>query len=177
MTDPVHDYLAEIGRKGGAAGRGPAKARSSEQARKAALARWGKRKRRVFLFQPRFAALVQARRKYQTIRATPKRGVEWKAGDYADLRKWADRPYRSEQVRLYVGTITAVQPIWIQADGSLWLGGEMREGRRVALRLDQVAAEAMAKLDGFRGPSEMIEWFRATHGLPFEGVMTRWREE
>ena len=44
MSDPVHDYLAEIGRKGGAAGRGPAKARSSEQARKASLARWGKRK-------------------------------------------------------------------------------------------------------------------------------------
>ena len=31
-------------RKGGAAGRGPAKARTSEQARKAALARWRKRK-------------------------------------------------------------------------------------------------------------------------------------
>jgi hypothetical protein len=44
VADPVHDYLAEIGRKGGAAGRGPAKSRSSEQARKAALARWGKRK-------------------------------------------------------------------------------------------------------------------------------------
>lgn len=25
MADPVHDYLAEIGRKGGAAGRSPAK--------------------------------------------------------------------------------------------------------------------------------------------------------
>lgn len=46
MSDPVHDYLAEIGRKGGAAGRGPAKARTSEQARKAALARWGKWKRK-----------------------------------------------------------------------------------------------------------------------------------
>jgi hypothetical protein len=44
MSDPVHDYLAEIGRKGGAAGRGPAKARTSEQARAAARARWGKRK-------------------------------------------------------------------------------------------------------------------------------------
>ncbi len=47
MADPVHDYLAEIGRKGGAAGRGPAKARTSEQARRAALARWGKRKARA----------------------------------------------------------------------------------------------------------------------------------
>ena len=46
MTDPVHDYLAEIGRKGGAAGRGPAKARTSEQARKAALAGWARRRQR-----------------------------------------------------------------------------------------------------------------------------------
>jgi len=45
LADPVHDYLAEIGCKGGAAGRGSSKARTSEQARKAALARWGKRKR------------------------------------------------------------------------------------------------------------------------------------
>lgn len=45
MSDPVHDYLSEIGRKGGAAGRGAAKTRTSEQARKAALARWGKNKK------------------------------------------------------------------------------------------------------------------------------------
>jgi hypothetical protein len=47
VTDPVHDYLAEIGRKGGAAGRGLAKARTSEQAQAAARARWGKRKKRA----------------------------------------------------------------------------------------------------------------------------------
>jgi general stress protein YciG len=43
MSNNVHEYLAEIGRKGGAAGRGTSKARTSEQARAAALARWGKR--------------------------------------------------------------------------------------------------------------------------------------
>ena len=47
MSDPIHDYLSEIGRKGGAVGRGPAKARTSDQARKAALARWGKRTRKA----------------------------------------------------------------------------------------------------------------------------------
>jgi hypothetical protein len=46
MSDPVHDYLAEIGRKGGAAGRGPAKARTSKQARRAAQARWAKQQLR-----------------------------------------------------------------------------------------------------------------------------------
>lgn len=45
MDDPIKDYLAKIGKKGGAAGRGSAKARSSKQARKAARARWGKAKK------------------------------------------------------------------------------------------------------------------------------------
>jgi hypothetical protein len=41
LQDPVKAYLSKIGRKGGAAGRGAAKARTSEQARAAAYARWG----------------------------------------------------------------------------------------------------------------------------------------
>lgn len=42
--DAVRDYLAAIGRKGGASGTAKSKARSKSQARKAALARWAKRK-------------------------------------------------------------------------------------------------------------------------------------
>jgi hypothetical protein len=42
--DAVSAYLAAIGRKGGASGTGKSKARSKLQARKAALARWAKRK-------------------------------------------------------------------------------------------------------------------------------------
>jgi hypothetical protein len=37
-------YLASIGSLGGKAGRGKSKARTSAQARKAALARWAKKK-------------------------------------------------------------------------------------------------------------------------------------
>lgn len=40
--DAVRDYLAAIGRKGGASGTGKGKARSKSQARKAAQARWKK---------------------------------------------------------------------------------------------------------------------------------------
>jgi len=40
---PPTAYLATIGRKGGQSGRGKSKARTTEQARKAALARWVKR--------------------------------------------------------------------------------------------------------------------------------------
>lgn len=38
-------YLSSIGRRGGAAGTGKAKARTSEQARAAAKARWEKRRK------------------------------------------------------------------------------------------------------------------------------------
>lgn len=41
---PPTAYLATIGRKGGQSGRGKSKARTTEQARKAALARWVKRR-------------------------------------------------------------------------------------------------------------------------------------
>jgi hypothetical protein len=41
---PPAAYLATIGRKGGQSGRGKSKARTHEQARKAALARWAKRR-------------------------------------------------------------------------------------------------------------------------------------
>jgi len=40
LADEVRRYLKEIGRKGGAAGRGAAKARPSAQARAAVLKRW-----------------------------------------------------------------------------------------------------------------------------------------
>lgn len=44
-NDAVRAYLSQIGRKGGAAGRGASKARTSEQARAAARAKWTKWKR------------------------------------------------------------------------------------------------------------------------------------
>ena len=45
MNSAIKQYLSRIGRKGGAAGHGQAKARSSAQMRRAALIRWGKQKR------------------------------------------------------------------------------------------------------------------------------------
>lgn len=44
MNPEARKYLASIGAKGGAAGTGKSKARTTEQARKAALARWVKRR-------------------------------------------------------------------------------------------------------------------------------------
>lgn len=45
MINPITAYLSSIGSAGGKAGRGKSKARTSAQARKAALARWAKKKK------------------------------------------------------------------------------------------------------------------------------------
>lgn len=44
MNPNIKAYLSSIGSKGGRAGTGKSKARTSAQARKAALARWAKKK-------------------------------------------------------------------------------------------------------------------------------------
>ena len=59
MSDPVKDYLAAIGRRGGEAGRGAAKARTSEQCRAAALARWAKEKKERPMKAKRMAQAVE----------------------------------------------------------------------------------------------------------------------
>lgn len=45
LPKALRDHLAKLGAKGGKAGTGKAKARSSEQARKAVMKRWGKKKK------------------------------------------------------------------------------------------------------------------------------------
>lgn len=42
MSDPIKQYLAAIGRRGGKVGTGKSKARTKAQARAAARARWDK---------------------------------------------------------------------------------------------------------------------------------------
>lgn len=46
MIDKIKRYLSTIGKRGGAAGNGAAKARDPEVARAAANARWGKAERK-----------------------------------------------------------------------------------------------------------------------------------
>ena len=46
-NNPISRYLSKIGKKGGLAGRGSAKARTSEQARAAVNERWKKKRKEV----------------------------------------------------------------------------------------------------------------------------------
>ena len=97
--------------------------------------------------------------KTQTVRPTPKRMP--KTGDKISLRCWEGKPYRSKQRVLREAIITSVDHCEITEDG-------------VIVNSYAEPAFAFAKADGFAGFWEMADWFRETHGLPFEGVLIRW---
>ncbi len=117
----------------------------------------------ILLFQPRFARLVEAGKKRQTIRGVRKRPI--RVGDKVSLREWTGLPYRSKQRILGESQIKLLWPIEILEDGiiacrNIWFSRAAREG--------------VARDDGFADFAEMIEWFRKTHGLPFTGILIKW---
>lgn len=115
----------------------------------------------VRLFMPRFAPLVEAGTKLQTVRPFPKRMP--KPGDKISLRCWTDRPYRSKQRVLMESTITEVSIVDITENG-------------IAVNSYAEPCDEFARADGFRDFYELCDWFRETHGLPFHGIVIRWNE-
>jgi hypothetical protein len=120
----------------------------------------------VRMFKPQFAGLVERGKKLQTIRPTPKRMP--KSGDKISLRAWIGKPYRSKQRVLREAIIEEVVSIRID-ERSLETNGVKWCYHGISLGM-----ESFAERDGFQNWSEMVEWFRSTHGLPFEGVLIRW---
>ena len=119
----------------------------------------------VRMFQPRFAALVDAGVKKQTVRPVPKRLPE--PGDLLDAREWIGRPYRSKQRKIGRFRITRVCPIFIDAYGvSLGYGN----GRWIA-----VDPTKFARADGFEGFEELWSSFwEFYHEERFHGIVIFW---
>jgi hypothetical protein len=115
---------------------------------------WGVR---VILFQERFAPLVAAGSKRQTIRQT----ARCKVGDWVSLRRWTGKPYRSKQEVLRTDVCTRVMPVRVDPDVLFLDGIKMRQN-------------FFARRDGFKDWAEMREWFEAVHGLPFLGWLIEW---
>jgi hypothetical protein len=118
------------------------------------------------MFKPRFAPLVEAGTKPHTVRPTPKRMP--KVGDKISLRMWMGRPYGSKQRVLRESVVTKVEPIRLIDTGRELI--VTMAGR--ALEPEEI--NAFAQADGFAGGLEMFDWFEATHGLPFEGIVIHW---
>lgn len=116
----------------------------------------------IKLFQPRFAPLVEAGTKRQTIRKAPKRERDMPmVGDAISCREWSGKPYTSKQRVLCEGIITEVEPVVVEED-------------YLTLNTNSEPCESFAIADGFAGWQDMIEWFKQTHALPFTGIMIKW---
>lgn len=120
----------------------------------------------VRLFKPRFAPLVEAGTKLQTIRPTPKRVPA--PGDRISLRAWTGKPYRSKQRILRETVITHVHMVTItrlnltSAEYGPWAYSDLRRA-------------VFAKADGFKDWWDMVDWFETEHGLPFAGIVIHWQ--
>ena len=118
-------------------------------------------------FQPQFVPLVEAGKKTQTIRPDRKRPIKF--GDRLLLDAWEGQPYRSKVRRLRVGIVESVRPIVI---GLGQFGDEIQVDGVI---LDTSERAALSRADGFDCTTELLDWFERTHGLPFSGVVIRWR--
>lgn len=118
------------------------------------------------LFQYRFAGLVARAIKEQTIRPPRKRPI--RVGDRLSLRAWADKPYRSKQIVLREATCSRVATIEI--DETFQEIVFVVDGQR----LEQEQWARLARDDGFACTTDMLNWFREVHGLPFRGVLISW---
>lgn len=115
-------------------------------------------RRFVRMFKPRFAALVKAGTKRQTIRPTPKRMP--KPGDILDAREWTGKPYRSKQAKIGEFVISDVRMVRITKE-------------HFGVPTTPEVLNLFAQADGFRDWDEMVEWLEREHGLPFEGILIR----
>lgn len=142
----------------------------------AGLARPGGSSNFVRMFKPRFAKLVKAGKKLQTIRPVPKRIP--RRGDTLSLRMWRGKPYRSKQRVLLETKLDKIEVIRIDDKGIIKPPGD---GSILAISgvklcvLDGVLADRFAQDDGFQDWNEMRDWFKSEHGLPFEGVALYWQ--
>ena len=130
-------------------------------------------RRFVRMFKPQFAEMVRTGAKRQTVRPLPWRMP--RAGDVIDCRMWSEKPYRSKQVKLCEVAIEQVVLIHIREDGLCINGLADGQMLKTEYPLQKEEMDRFAKADGFSDWAELAKWFQATHGLPFEGVMIRWR--
>ena len=118
----------------------------------------------VKMFDARFAPLVKAGTKKQTVRPLPKEMPQ--AGDAISLRMWEKSPDGMNQVILRTSTVSKVEFIDIAQTGWCWVSD-------LSLKYLSVA-DAFAQADGFTNWAEMRDWIKETYGFPFSGIVIHW---
>ena len=113
-------------------------------------------------FKEEFAGAVERAEKTQTIRRVRKTPI--KVGD--TLQLFADNGFSSFR-HIGWGVVRSVEKIKIR-----------RAGVHIPPQsLSEMNLNGFAKADGFKDWPEMRDWFEGQYGLPFEGVLIRWKLE
>lgn len=131
--------------------------------------------RHVRLFQRRFVDAILRGEKWHTIRPNPKRKIL--RGDTASLRYWTGQPYRSKQKKIMEVDVIRVEGVRIQLRPML-VGGYLTDHLEIFVggkRLTTLEQIHLAFSDGFDNRADLVNWFRREHGLPFEGILIKWR--
>lgn len=118
----------------------------------------------AYNFKAQFADAVASGAKCQTIRA---------------VRTGKSRHVRvGEKIQLYTGMRTKACRKLIEPDPVCVAVWRIRIDAAVPWDIvPDGSLDAFARADGFKDWSELRDWFDRTHGLPFEGVLIRWRAE
>ncbi len=120
----------------------------------------------VILFQNQFEAPILAGTKEFTIRRPRRDGrPRAKEDEPCSLRVWTGAPYRSKQREFARGTIHFTFPVQVHFRGV----------RRTDTEKGTLVRDKMAKGDGFPNWTAMREFFKSHHGLPFDGVLIKWK--
>lgn len=118
------------------------------------------------MFKEQFAPKVKDGTKTQTIRPKPKRPEDIpRVGDLFSGRQWEGKPYRSKLIKLREGELTDVQEVTLDYGGITF--------KDPAYIVHDI--EEFARADGFTNWHAMLDWFKAQYGLPFTGILTKWK--
>ena len=123
-------------------------------------------------FKAQFAEAVEHGTKRQTVRAPRKDGrPHAKVGDTLKLYTGM----RSKACRLLgQATVTSLCQVRIEAC-EMFVNGKRLPSAIYDRSCEQTDNE-FAEADGFDRFMDMADWFRDTHGLPFEGTVIRWSD-
>lgn len=124
-----------------------------------------KSNRFVKLFDKEFALLLASGTKTQTVRQEGKRTPV--IGDTIDCRTWSGKPHHSNHMDICTGTIYSVVRVVIESN-AISVDNETY--------LSQVFMEDFARRDGFKDWNNLLHWFQDQYGLPFTGILIRWKD-
>lgn len=102
---------------------------------------------------------------------TVRNGKRWKVGDWASLRVWSGKPYRSKQIE--IAPPVEIKKIWkVKMEGYfIWLDG--KKFNQLMLGND---AQELAMNDGL-SLKDFWNWFPHKPGKIFEGQVICWNEK